>query len=373
MKMLVCTSEYFPHGSGIANAAYNIVKQLKTHGIECTVCSPTGPDITLGSKKLIDRFGFLGLVYYWYLVYRFFKENDYDAVWLLNPYFICRNPFPLCLVTMQSTYYGMSLYRVGNTRFLRIYYKITAKIEEYSLAKFNKKTLFTGAGLPVCEELEMMRIEKERIAYIPNGADIQPFKPVHNKIALRTKFGIPEEDTIILSVGRLTPQKRSQKMVEVFSSLEKKVDNLTLVIAGNGELLDTVKEFVTKNEIKKVIFLGHVNHLNLPELYACSDYYIITSIYEGGMPPLTLSEAMASGLPCIVSDIPNFRAVKDAHCGIIVNFEDTNLAANEILDYLLRDNSDHAKNAREYAIKFLDWKIISKEYQKLFHRINYIK
>lgn len=369
MKLLICTSEYFPHGSGIANVVYNVVGHLKEQHIECTICSPTGPDIRVGSKKLIDKFGFPGLVYYWYKVSRVLKEDDYDAVWLHNPYFIISNPFSVGLVTMHSTYYGMNLRRVGDTRFLRLFYQVISKIEEFCLTRMSKKTVFTGVGQPVCDELEMMGIEKDRIHYVLNGADIRQYRPVTDKKTPRKKFGIPEDSVAILSIGRLTPQKRPQVMIDVFSVLTGKMENLKLCIAGKGELLDFTKKYVMENEIPNVIFLGYADDSALPDLYACSDYYIITSIYEGGMPPLTLSEAMASGLPCIVSDIPNFMIVHDADCGIVVNFEDPGRAANEILDYIGKDTSRHAINARTYAIQFLDWKNITHDYLRIFQSI----
>lgn len=369
MKLLICASECFPHGSGIGNVVYNVAEHLKSGGVEYTICSPTGPDIFLGNEKLIEKCGFIGLLYYWYQVSRFFnKKNVYDMVWLHNPYFFHHNPFPRCVITMQSTYYGLSLHHVGNTRLLWLYYEIISKIEPYLLRKINKTVLFTGVGKLVCEELEKMGIEKERTAYILSGGDIQQFKPIADKKSVRKKFGIPENDIVLISVGRLTPAKRPQTLINIFSLLEKKIPNLTLCIAGKGELLDTTKSLVQKNGLHKVIFLGYVSDQDLPELYACSDYYIIASIYEGGMPPLTLSEAMSSGLPCIVSDIPNFSIVNDAGCGIIVNFNDTDHAAEEIMEYVTKVQSDHAKNAREFALKRLDWEIISKQYLEIFTR-----
>ncbi len=93
MKLLICTTEYFPHGAGIANVVYNIVEQLKGKGFECTVCSPTGPDIELGSWGLIEKAGVLGLLNYWHQVSRYFKGNDFDAAWLQNPFIVTKNPF----------------------------------------------------------------------------------------------------------------------------------------------------------------------------------------------------------------------------------------------------------------------------------------
>ncbi len=85
---------------------------------------------------------------------------------------------------------------------------------------------------------------------------------------------------------------------------------------------------------------------------------------------MTLSEAMASGLPCIVSDIPNLRLVEDAKCGIVVDFNNGEKAAQGIINYCLgEDNSDHSRNAREYALNNLDWTIIAGRYLNEFKRI----
>ena len=58
MRVLICATEYYPNGSGIANVAFNVVRELESMGVECTVCSPTGPDIKLGdpdkSEKIWD-------------------------------------------------------------------------------------------------------------------------------------------------------------------------------------------------------------------------------------------------------------------------------------------------------------------------------
>ena len=367
MKLLVCATEYHPYGTGIANVVYNVVEHLKEQGVECTVCSPTGPDIKLGSLKLIEKTGILGMLYYWYQVSQYLKRNDYDALWLHNPFIIGGNEFKHCLVTMHSTYYGESFHQVGTTPLLRIYKRLVSSLERYCLVHMSENTRFTGVGKPVCEELEKIGIARDRLIYIPNGVDIRQFRPSPDKKLLRKKFGIPEDDIFLLSVGRLTHQKQPHTMIEVFSHLEKELGDVTLCIAGKGELLEETKDLAEKIGLRKVLFLGYVDDRDLSDLYACADYYIMTSKYEGGMPPLTLAEAMASGLPCIVSDIPNLRIVKNADCGIVVAFDDITQAGDEILEYLKKEHSNQARNAREYVVKHLDWASISKGYYIKFN------
>jgi glycosyltransferase involved in cell wall biosynthesis len=90
----------------------------------------------------------------------------------------------------------------------------------------------------------------------------------------------------------------------------------------------------------------------------------MTSNYEGA--PLTLYEAMASGLPCIVSDIPNLDIVQQSNCGIVVNFDDVETAAKKILTYMEKNISEHSDNARKFAEKELDWGIIAQRYKEMF-------
>ena len=372
MNVLVSTFEYPPYyeyTSGVGSVAYNIVNPLQRMGVDCTVCSPISGDVELCSRTLVKKiYNYRPLyylyknVYFWYKASRYIKKNfgKYDIIWLHNP-----NPISFrvtspkkTLITVHTTKYGYPSHS--------LYTKIMGKLEKQFYNNVNCR--FTGVSPQVCKELEEIGIDRQRITYIPNGADTEQFKPSDNKKSLRRKFGIPEEDLIFLSLGRLTEAKHPLKLIEVFSVIEKEMEDVSLVIAGNGELLEKTKEFVRQKKLKNVIFLGYVDHeKEAPDLYACSDYYIMTSKYEGQ--PLTLLEAMSSGLPCIASDIPSLKIVEDAKCGIIVDFDDVGKAAKEIIDYLKRDNSEHSKNAREYAVKNLDWGIIAGRYLEEFERL----
>lgn len=368
MKLLVCATEYYPYGSGIANVVYNVVEKLKEKGIDCTVCSPTGPDIVLGSPKPL---GIIGLLYYWNKVSTHFKSYnnyDFDAVWIHNPLLVKKSPFNKCLVTMHATNYGQAKSKMYPF-YLHIYKKIASKIEKHCINKMEFKSFFTGVGTNVCDELECMGIIKEKISFIPNGVDTNKFKLLNTKEKVRKQYNIPENNLVLLSVGRLTEQKDPFKLIDTFVYISKYMTNTTLVIAGRGELADEVKKYCDKKGLENILFIGYVDEKDKPELYTCADYFIITSRYEGGEPPLTISEAIASGLPCIVSNISNFNVVNKANCGIVVDFKNLQKAGNEVISYLEKDNLEHSINARKYAENNLDWGIITEEYIKEFYKL----
>ncbi len=375
MKLLVCIYEYPPYySSGAGNVAYYVVNQLKKMGVDCTVCSPIGGDIELCSRSLIEKthnhdifFYLYKIFYFWYKASRYVRQNhsEYDAVWLHNPSPITfRTGLEKSLVTIHSTYYGSSL--TDYPVMVHLYHKIMAQFEKHSHGKMDG--LFTGVSQQVCLELEELGVGRERLTYIPNGVDTERFKPSNNKKELRKRFNLPEDGLILLSLGALSEQKQPYKLIEVFSLVNKSIKALTLVVAGRGELLEGAKKLAKEKGLENVRFLGYVDHeKDVPDLYAGSDCYIMTSKYEGQ--PLTLLEAMASGLPCIVSDIPALRIVEEARCGIVVDFNSVETAASQITQYLGRDNSGHSRNARDYAVSNLDWQIIAGRYLREFEKL----
>lgn len=367
MKLLVCATEYYPYGAGIANMAYNVVSQLQGMGVDCTVCSPTGPDIKLGSSSMIARFGCLGMLYYWHQVGKYFKQRaiNYDVVWLHYPLLLGGNPFNKYVITIHSTAYGM-IY----PSFYYIYKKFSSSIESYCLNRLSSQMKYIGVSHKSCKEFQTITRGRKEITFIPNGVDIKRFKPTEEKEHLRAKFNIPIHATVLLSVGRLVYHKMPFTLIDIFDKIQKPYGNYMLVVAGKGELFEQAKEYVTKNNIDNIKFLGFVSDNDLPDLYACSDLFIITSKYEGGEPTLTLAEAMACGLPCIVSDIPNFRIVKDADCGIVVDFGDVEQAVERVVYYLNGKRAEHSRNARKYAVENLDWKIIARRYLEEFESLS---
>ncbi|NLX48636.1 MAG: glycosyltransferase family 4 protein [Methanospirillum sp.] len=364
MKLLVCAFEYPPHGSGIANAAQSVVEELQKLGVDVTVCSPTGPDIVIGNPRLIRDLPLVGLLQYWGGVERIDGTDAYDAVWCHNPLFPLGSPLPRTIGTIHSTYRD----KLASGMAPNLYYRLAAAIERRSLLRTARRGRLTTASQNVLDDLTSIGIDPGTVALIPNGVDTGRFAPGGDRDALRREFGIPDDEIVLLSLGRLSEAKRPERLVEVFAGVAGRVPRSTLVIAGTGERLgETRSRAVSLGVADRVRFLGRVSAEQVPRLYRLADCYVMASRSEGS--PLSLLEALSSGLPAVVSDISPLRFVGDSGCGLVVDFDDPERAADRISAYLSGDLRVAGELARAYVEGRLDWAVISRRYLDLFEQV----
>jgi glycosyltransferase involved in cell wall biosynthesis len=104
---------------------------------------------------------------------------------------------------------------------------------------------------------------------------------------------------VLLHVGRFDKVKNQSFIVDIFKKLNDEEGSYHLLFAGKGELLDTIKAYTKDIGVDdKVEFLGLRS--DVPELMMVADTFLLPSIHEGLS--VTLIEAQASGLPCIITD-----------------------------------------------------------------------
>lgn len=152
----------------------------------------------------------------------------------------------------------------------------------------------------------------------------------------RTKesLGIHTGSKVITSISRLTRQKDIPTLLRAIKEILKKRDDVVLVIAGDGDLKNSIHRLVKQMKLEKqVILLGQVNDIRA--IYSIADVVVNTSLWEGLS--YAIMEALSFKLPVIATSIPaNKELISDNETGLLFTKGD-HLALAERIGYLLNN------------------------------------
>ena len=152
---------------------------------------------------------------------------------------------------------------------------------------------------------------EDKFFVVPWGADLDLFKPQNSGNEIRTEYGIADDVPVIISCRALEPLYRINEIVEGFAIVKKKLPKARLMILNDGsektKLLSLCKNLGISGSVH---FAGRIPHERLPFFLAASDLYVQMPTSDGL--PVSLQEAMASGLPVVTS---NVGGNSEAVCG----------------------------------------------------------
>ncbi|MDR1564754.1 MAG: glycosyltransferase family 1 protein [Oscillospiraceae bacterium] len=144
-------------------------------------------------------------------------------------------------------------------------------------------------------------VNKANFRIMPNAIDTPAYRI--NQAArskLRGELGIAENTLLIGHVGRFSFPKNHTYLLDIFNEIHNMQPDSKLILAGAGELLDETKAKAARLGLTdSVIFAGL--RKDIPLLMQAMDVLVFPSRYEGL--PVTLVEAQAADLPCIISDV----------------------------------------------------------------------
>lgn len=192
------------------------------------------------------------------------------------------------------------LWSESNLRDYRIQTKIRTKFKHLLVNAFDR---YVVPGTTHLDYLESFGVVREKIWIAPNAVDVEHFasqSSIHrsNKEAIKSSLGITGD--IILFVGRLIDEKGVSDLLFAFEEVIQH-HQVTLVIVGSGPDENRYKAFVEKHKLP-VIFTGFQQQSELPKFYGIADIFAFPSYTDPW--GLVLNEAMASGLPVVVSSAP---------------------------------------------------------------------
>jgi glycosyltransferase involved in cell wall biosynthesis len=173
----------------------------------------------------------------------------------------------------------------------------------------------------------------KRVEYLPGvGLDVKRFaNTVVDKNEKRRELGVPEDASLVLSVGELNRNKNHEAIIRALSQLSD--PKVHYVICGRGPLDRYLKELARKLEIaENVHFLGL--RYDIAEICKASDVFVFPSFREGLS--VALMEAMAAGLPVVCTAIRgNVDLIEDQRGGFLLKPEDFDGFANALQRLLL--------------------------------------
>ena len=229
-------------------------------------------------------------------------------------------------------------------------------------------TVSDAAARQLCDQLGF---DGSRVAVIPNGVDLEEFAPrnVARRRQARSLLNLAEEDFLIGTVGSLTPVKGHSVLFAAFARLAAGLGNAKLVLIGDGPLRTMLAEQAQQLGIaSRVVFAGSWRDVSrvLPAL----DLYVSSSLAEGCSNAVL--EAMATALPCVVTDVSDQgRLVAGVDPGLVVPSGDV-AALGRILEYLATRRDRAVEIGRRHRLLIEDRYDFTRtvaEYESLYDRL----
>ena len=138
---------------------------------------------------------------------------------------------------------------------------------------------------------------------IYNGVDVSRYMVTctnPERKALREELGVGEETQVVIQVARLNALKDHHTALEAMSQVIRRIPKTEFWIVGEGEERSGIEADILRlGLVDKVRMLGNRSDVNV--LMRVADMFLLTSVSEGI--PLTVIEAMFSGLPCVCTNV----------------------------------------------------------------------
>lgn len=204
------------------------------------------------------------------------------------------------------------------------------------------------------------------IPFIRNGVNVEQYRKRElDKVSLlRTQLNLPLEKVIFVYGGFFIDRKNQQECIEGFLK-SKSNSNSVLLLLGDGKERKTL--YSKYKDYPQIIFAGQVD--NIQNYLSASDIYISSSKSEGL--PNGVLEAMACGLPLLLSDIPQHMEIFSINASIGYSYQLGNIKdlSNKI-DLILNSNLiEMGESSYKTLQENLTAEIMSKNYQKLYKQL----
>jgi glycosyltransferase involved in cell wall biosynthesis len=388
MNILQISKYFYPAVSfgGPVQSTYSLSKYLVNRGHKVVVYTTDALDISSNAKiqqkqQIIDGIE----VHYFPNIAKFY--GVFISPSIIQALRKNLNNFDVAHLHEYRTFQNFAFYSVNKNRIpyvLSCHGEYTYRKESWDWsflrriyeAGFGQKLVNNASKLHALSEFEVNQylgagLRREKIEIIPNGVNPQDFLDISLTSFFRKTYA-PNEEKIVLYLGRLHKEKGIDTLVRSFAVLSKRMENVRLVIAGPDDgFLSLLKRIVEElNLDDKVIFTGSLNRKQVLAAYNFANVVVYASFHEGfGIVPL---EAGIMGRPVIVSDVPAMDFVKKGKFGLVVKYGNVS-QLSEALEKLLTDaelSKEMGENGKKFALEHYSWAEVGKRIEDIYSNIS---
>ena len=228
------------------------------------------------------------------------------------------------------------------------------------LRKFHNATACT-----MVPTRELMRTLSENgfvnLKVVSRGVDTKLFNISKRDKSLRSSWGATENTKVLISVGRMAPEKNLDQVLKTYEALKHTDQAFKLVMVGDGPLRSQFQQ-----RYPDIIFPGMLSHSNLAAYYASSDLFVFPSQTET-FGNVTL-EALASGIPVLAFDCAAARDwVQTGINGwLVAESNPEGFAAQAVAIFNSKDALDRITQSTRQQVVHLDWDQIAEQVESVF-------
>jgi 1,2-diacylglycerol 3-alpha-glucosyltransferase len=193
------------------------------------------------------------------------------------------------------------------------------------------------------------------VQLIPTGIDALP-KPTAAQVkSFKEKYGIAQDDEVILYVGRLAAEKNLDILIPALRRVLRTRPKARLLYVGDFEYRETLEQKAARSGFgDRITFTGRIPRQELGVAYASGDIFVFPSLTD--TQGLVLHEAAHAGLPFVITDPDVTQVVVDGENGLIAR--NTIASLSESIATLLSDNTmrtKFGKRSKELASQYTEF------------------
>ncbi len=379
MNILMIIPKVPPEFSGAGNTAIKMVLGFIEKGQTIFVVTYTkNPNLIHPSVRMLclplfsrNRFAKMIAVFYNSVkISTFVKRNRIHVV-----HQMCLDPVS-CIYGLFCTFFVKKVFAEttlqGSDDVETLFNRRFAFIWKYIC---NRYTKIINMSPRLAKSAERAHYPSEKICVIGNDVDMKLFKPVDRFVSDKTreKYSISAEQKVIISIGSVYPRKGMYEVALACCNAKQFHSNLTLILVGplrkwHEDYISSIVKLCGSHNLSLVL-TGERDDCH--DLLAASDIFVFGSKEEGF--GTVLAEAMSTGLPCIVNNIPDISEwIKGDSNYVYIshNQNEMNSILLQVLNFKAMDRNNAAiENRKEISSRFSS-EVIYQHYLDLFADID---